>query len=83
MTAVDVRVVIPHEDLGPDDTYHEWITQGQRVKADSRGWPNPRMYSARWTKWVCNNTDCAAFAFVSDDAIRHLLDGAEGPGGAQ
>lgn len=65
------RVVIPHDDKLD---YHEWITHGRRVKADCLGRWNPRMHEANWTWWSCNNMDCAALGFVSDDAARVLLD---------
>jgi hypothetical protein len=68
-----VRLVSDHADLG-EDGYHRWITFGQRVKANRLGIANPRMYDAEWTKWVCNNGNCPAWALVHDDAvIEHLL----------
>jgi hypothetical protein len=62
----DAKIVQPHEDL-VDDDYHEWVSTAEKVRADITGRPNPRMYQANWTKWVCNNLDCAAFALVSDE----------------
>ena len=70
------RVLAPHEDLG-EDTYHEWVTTDERVRADCLGRSNPRMWSASWVKWVCNNTSCAAFAFVSDEAALQVIREAE------
>lgn len=72
-----VRVVLGHRDLG-DDTYHEWVNLGERVRADRNGNGNYRIWSTAWAKWVCNNPNCSAFAFVGDDGIRDLLDEAAG-----
>lgn len=73
MSDVAVRVVNPHIDLG-EDTYHEWVTFGERVKANRLGTPNPRMYDVRWTKWLCNNGECPAWALVSDDGVKGLIE---------
>lgn len=62
-----VRAVWPHA-YGPGSEempdWHQWITNGEMVKANSRGIPNPRMHEANWVKVVCNNPDCAAWALV-------------------
>lgn len=70
-----VRIVRPHEDL-PDSDYHEWISFGERVRADRLGRPHPRIISAEWVKWICNEPSCDAWALVKDDAVRALLDAA-------
>lgn len=76
MSLVYARVVIPHSDLGEDD-YHQWITRGERVRADKLGRPHPQMYDDHWTRWICNNGDCPAWALVADHAIVDMLDEAE------
>lgn len=74
-----VRIVQPHEERpdSPFGDYHEWVCLGERVKADRLGRGNPRMYMANWSKWVCNNPDCFAFAFVSDDLALEAIKEAE------
>lgn len=75
-----VRILHPHVEgvSGPDwPDYHEWITLGGRVKADVNGRLNPRIVSARWTLWSCNNSDCPAEAIVIDDAIVRLIEATE------
>lgn len=74
---VSVRIVIPHQHVGDIPDYHEWINTGQKVKADRRGHPNPRMVMAEWQRWICNNTDCAGLALVHENAIVALIEGAE------
>lgn len=59
--------------------YHEWAII-QRVKADSQGRPNPRMYDEAWTLWSCNNTECPGRALVSDQAIQTLIERAQADG---
>jgi hypothetical protein len=68
------RVVIPHRE---QLDYHEWITFGDRVRANRLGVSNPRMMFADWTRWTCNNTECPALAFVSDAGVRTLIAAAE------
>lgn len=74
---IPLRVVQDH--IVTDDGYHEWVTLGERVRANRLGVGNPRMWDARWTKWVCNSGSCPAFAFVSDDAVKAMLEAAESP----
>lgn len=69
MPDLPVRIVVDHQDTGG---YHEWITLGERVRANRLGIPNRRMWDARWTKWTCNGR-CGAWALVSDDGIRSML----------
>ena len=47
------------------------------VGIDSLGRVNGRMEYKNATRWVCNNPDCHAMAFVRDDAITDLLDHAD------
>lgn len=68
-----IRLRAPHIDLGEDD-YHQWVTLGRRVKADSRGRLNPRMWDVNWTQWICNNVDCPAEALVHDGLIVSALE---------
>lgn len=71
--ARDVLVKHPHDDLS-DDTYHEWVTLGERLLLDALGRPNPRRRGpANWTVWICNNTTCAGRVLVCDAAIRRLV----------
>lgn len=70
---VTVRVVVGHQHVGDTPGYHEWVSEG-RFKGNSRGRRNPRVTFARWTKWICNNTNCHAWAVVSDAAIQRLID---------
>jgi hypothetical protein len=63
-----------HEEIGDYPQYHEWIYV-RDVRVDRRGHPNPRMASADWQFWRCNNTDCPAEAFVNNQTIRRMLDG--------
>jgi len=72
MTAIRARLVTPHQDLGPDDDYHEWIVD-KFMKANCRGYGNPRMWSANWLKVICNNTDCAGWGLVNKAAVLDLL----------
>jgi hypothetical protein len=74
---VYARIVIGHEHFDDELDYHEWITSGERVKADRRGHPNPRMTYAYWSKWICNNAQCSAWALVSDDGVKALIEAAE------
>lgn len=67
-----LRVVVGHEPTA--DGYHEWITLGERVRANRLGISNPRMWDARWTKWICNSGSCPAWALVSDEAVAVLLE---------
>lgn len=53
-----------HDDLG-EDTYHEWILTGERIKADKRGHHNARMTYADWLEVKCNNPDCLALAIIN------------------
>lgn len=57
----------PHDDLGDDD-YHQWIALDERVRADRLGRLNPNISWSHWVKWRCNNTDCTAWALVSDES---------------
>lgn len=66
-----VRIVVDHD----DGDYHEWVTNGDRVRADRLGRANRRMWSPNWTKWMCNG--CPAWALVSDDLVRISLQHAE------
>lgn len=77
MTASVPQVVITHEHqaVGDAPDYHEWVYMNP-IKCDRRGRPNPRMYSADWQFWRCNNVDCPAEAVVSNDAIRSLIEAA-------
>lgn len=65
-----------HDDLG-EDTYHQWTTHDERVRADATGRLNPSMSTANWVKWLCNNTDCTAVAFVSDASALLSIEEAE------
>lgn len=67
-----VRVILDHEDT--EDGYHEWITLGERVRADRLGRRNPRLAFTEWTRWICNSGCCNAEAIVSDVAIRGLIE---------
>ena len=67
----------PHEHNGDAPAYHEWVYMGQKIKADSRGRDNPRMYTAPWQKWICNNPDCPGVGLVHDQAVQGLLEAAE------
>lgn len=70
----------PHDDLG-EDTFHDWITLDERVRADRNGRPNPNMsWRGNWVKWLCNNTDCTAWALVSDAAGLLAIEEAETSG---
>lgn len=69
---VAVRIVQPH--IETEDGYHQWVTLGQRVKANRLGYSSPRMCFTEWTKWVCNSGDCPAWALVSDAFLADLLD---------
>lgn len=67
-TAATVLAVIkrPHDDLSEGD-FHQWISLDERVKADRNGRLNPRIFGlGNWVKWRCNNTECRAWAIVSD-----------------
>lgn len=74
-----VRIKVQHNPKA-DDFGHEWITFGDRVKADSMGRLRPNLYFTSWTSWLCNNPDCGARALVSDQAVQSLIDVA--PGGS-
>lgn len=71
------RIVTPHAET-PDTDYHEWITLGDRIKADRTGRLNARVWLEAWTEWRCNNPDCPGLAYVADDGIVHLIEEAEG-----
>jgi len=72
VSIVKARLVTPHQDVeGPD--YHEWIITGS-IKADARGWPNPRVTYSNWFEVVCNNPDCTGFGYINKQAVTHLLD---------
>jgi len=72
---VQARLVTPHQDLGPDDTYHEWVfPTHSSMKANKLGVSNPRMCEAGWRKICCNNGGCAAWGLVNEQAMFALLD---------
>lgn len=71
------RITTPHTNLGPENTYHEWITLGDRVTADRTGRSNARVVVPTWTEWLCNNPDCSGTALVADAGIVHLIQEAE------
>lgn len=62
-----------HVHGGDVPDYHEWVYL-DNFRADSRGRSNPRMYSASWQRWRCNNPECPAWALVADEFIQHALD---------
>lgn len=70
---IPARIFVSHD---PALEYHEWITLGERVRMNRLGIQNPRMHDVNWTKWKCNNPQCPAWAVVSDDGIRTLIDAA-------
>lgn len=72
---VRVRVITPHQHMGDIPDYHEWIYD-RPIKCDRNGRPTPRIWSANWQEWICNNTDCPAFALVSNDVVRELIEAA-------
>lgn len=90
MSAPAGGVVIkrPHGDLGDDD-FHEWITFASSSWTDKRYGPmrvaldainrvNPKaVYGTNAVRWICNNPDCSALAFVRDDAIVQMIEAAE------
>jgi hypothetical protein len=63
-----VRVVTTHEDLG-EDTYHEWFLTHEKVRANSLGVISPRAIFALWTKFRCNNPDCAGWGLAQADLM--------------
>ena len=72
MPDVTVRIARPHN-WRLD--WHEWIFLGERIRANRLGHPNPRMHYPEWQRWICNNTECGAWALIHDQAIRDLLHG--------
>ena len=71
-----VRVVHAHRKISGDD-YHEWITFGDTLPCNKDGVRDGRILNEAWQKWQCNNPNCGAFAFVSDEAVKELLAAAE------
>lgn len=69
----DVVVRVSHKGGGDMPDYHTPVFVGY-VRADCTGRPNPRMYDAMWQFWRCNNGDCPGEFFVSDSAIRDLIE---------
>lgn len=68
-----VRIKQPHDQTAHD--YHEWVTLGERLTLDSMGRPNARMWSGpTWTKWICNNTQCTAWAIVHDQLVQTAIE---------
>ena len=68
-----VRVVYDHNRVGDIPDYHKWVTLNRRIKADCNGKPAPRMVTANWSEYVCNNPDCYGTAWVHDDLVRIAL----------
>lgn len=62
------RLVSDHVDLGPDNTYHEWVDVGRVVYLDALG----RKHKNAWRRWlriVCNNTSCPGEVLFNSDAV--------------
>jgi hypothetical protein len=72
----EARITQRHDDLGPENPYHEWVFIGT---SDDFVYGSARSHRAqgwrRWQRWVCNNPDCDGEAWVLEDAIDAVVQG--------
>lgn len=68
------RFRVMHDHASTDSDYHEWVTIDDDVVY--RDAVCRKGYGThRWRRWICNNTDCPAVAYIAESAVQEIVNG--------